>query len=193
MFESERQIQASYVLESIVSLSIKYSIPLITLNCPNLLELILSDDIYPLSNSRILECVFNRLQVTELTSKKVQLFLNGDVGKNIAAKTIQYYYYRHRTRWILSFKASELIFNICRVQRKQDELTFRAKRRICAFYLRYKSKKSYLKTFKEKMMFDRQTFMQLQNSFLREGASLYAKRRVLIFLCPPNEKNLFER
>jgi len=81
----------------------------------------------------------------------------------------------------------------CRVQRKQDELTFRAKRRIRAFYLRYKSKKAFLKVVRERMVADQQSFVQLQNSHLREGAKLYVKRRVIVYLCPPEEKNLFER
>lgn len=97
-FEIDCQIQASYILETIVNLSVTYSIPLVTLDCTRIIGLIQSIQVYPIPKQKLMECIFNRVQVEELIQRKPQLFLNGDVGREFAAKTIQYYYYRHRTR-----------------------------------------------------------------------------------------------
>jgi hypothetical protein len=116
------QSAAGLLMEGLLNWATMYSIPLITVKCSEIIELCREPLCFPIPAKKLLDCVFNREQVSlfstvyanelillapsqveQLMSQKTRLYLNGDIGKNIAARTIQYYYYRHRTRYTAGF------------------------------------------------------------------------------------------
>jgi hypothetical protein len=133
----EIQPAASWLLDEIAKFAQVWSLPLVMVRCQKIIELCLANLMFPFKTSHIIECIFNQDQIFAIMKRPGQLFRNGTKGMEYAAKTIQFHYNQYQTRFLFSLTS--------RVERRKQELNFRAKRLMKEFIIAYRARKEFFK------------------------------------------------
>ncbi|KAJ3269484.1 hypothetical protein HDV01_001368 [Terramyces sp. JEL0728] len=160
--EKDIKCVAFWIIDGIIGLSIKYSIPSIILDCETVINRCSDPLIYPLPYEVMMDCIYNKKTVLRILNKPGQTFFNAEIGRGLAVSLIQ--------------SRQELL-----------EL-HRATRVFKHYWTIFKMRKRFYGIHKAKLKEAYSKFNEIQHKFVNSKEEFHAKLRILIVVVPKNFK-----